>query len=82
MAEIACEHLKKGSKVYLEASLRTRAWQDDTGNQRYVTEVIADRLTMLTGRAEMPEGAASEQEAPAEPSEPMEADDSVVLISR
>ena len=39
--------LKKGDKVYIEGKLRTRSWQDQEGNNRYTTEVIADNLTML-----------------------------------
>lgn len=50
LAEIAHEYLKKGSKVYISGSLRTRKWQDKTGADRYSTEVVADELIMLDGR--------------------------------
>jgi single-strand DNA-binding protein len=50
LGEIAAEYLKKGSKVYLEGSLRTRKWQDKEGNDRYTTEVIATEMQMLDGR--------------------------------
>ena len=78
LAEIACEHLKKGSKVYLEGSLRTRTWEDEGGNKRYITEVLADRLTMLDSKRAQSasDETLPEQEAPIEPSEPLEADDS------
>lgn len=47
MAEIAGEYLKKGSKAYLEGSIKTRKWTDKTGVERYTTEVIADKLELL-----------------------------------
>ena len=50
LAEIAGESLKKGSQVYVEGSLRTRKWQDKSGNDRYTTEVIASDMQMLGGR--------------------------------
>jgi len=51
LAEIAGEYLKKGSQVYVEGSLRTRKWQDKSGNDRYTTEIIASELQMLGGRS-------------------------------
>ncbi|MBU6468592.1 MAG: single-stranded DNA-binding protein [Betaproteobacteria bacterium] len=51
LAEIAGEYLKKGSQVYLEGRLQTRKWQDKDGQERYTTEVIADRMQMLGGRS-------------------------------
>jgi len=50
LAEIAAEYLRKGSQVYIEGKLRTRKWQDKTGNDRYTTEIIADEMQMLGGR--------------------------------
>ena len=50
LAEIAGEYLKKGSQVYLEGKLQTRKWQDQQGNDRYTTEIIADQMQMLGGR--------------------------------
>ncbi len=48
LAEIAGEYLKKGSKVYIEGSLRTRKWQDkNTGQDRYTTEIIGNEMQML-----------------------------------
>lgn len=51
LAEIAGEYLKKGSKVYVEGRLQTRKWQDQQGQDRYTTEVIADNMQMLDSRA-------------------------------
>lgn len=52
LAEIAGEYLRKGSKVYVEGSLRTRKWQDQNGNDRYSTEIVASDMQMLSGRGE------------------------------
>lgn len=50
LAEIAGEYLRKGSQVYLEGSLRTRKWQDQGGQDRYTTEIVANEMQMLGGR--------------------------------
>ncbi len=50
LAEIAAEYLRKGSQVYIEGKLRTRKWQDQNGNDRWTTEIIADEMQMLGGR--------------------------------
>jgi single-strand DNA-binding protein len=51
-AEVAAEYLKKGSQVYIEGRLRTRKWQDKTGNDRYSTEVVGNDMQMLGGRGQ------------------------------
>ena len=48
-AEIAGEYLKKGSPVYVEGRIRTRKWQDKEGQDRYSTEIVADRMQLLGG---------------------------------
>lgn len=50
-AEIAQQYLKKGSKVYIEGRLQTRKWQDQNGQDRYSTEVVANDMQMLDGRS-------------------------------
>ena len=49
LGEIAGQYLKKGSKVYIEGSLRTRKYQDNNGQDRYVTEIRAEQMQMLDG---------------------------------
>jgi len=49
LAEIAGEYLKKGSKIYVEGSLRTRSW-DKEGQKHYSTEIVASEMQMLDGR--------------------------------
>ncbi len=50
LAEVAAEYLRKGSQVYIEGKLRTRKWQDKSGQDRWTTEIIADEMQMLGGR--------------------------------
>ena len=55
LGKIAEQYLRKGSKVYLEGQLQTRKWEDQSGNERYTTEVVLQgfnsALTMLDGRS-------------------------------
>jgi single-strand DNA-binding protein len=46
MAEIASQYLKKGSLAFLEGRIRTRNWQDSSGNKRYRTEIIVERIQL------------------------------------
>lgn len=50
LAEIAGEYLRKGAKIYIEGRLHTRKWQDQSGQDRYTTEVQADEMQMLDSR--------------------------------
>ena len=50
LAEVAAEYLRKGSQVYIEGKLRTRKWQDKSGQDRWTTEIVADEMQMLGGR--------------------------------
>lgn len=52
LAEIAGEYLRKGSKVYIEGKLQTRKWQDQGGQERYTTEIIANEMQMLDSRGD------------------------------
>ena len=56
LAKIAEQYLRKGSKVYLEGQLETRKWQDQSGQERYTTEIVLRQfrveLTLLDGRGE------------------------------
>jgi single-strand DNA-binding protein len=48
LAEIAGEHLSKGKTVYVEGRLQTRKWQDRDGKDRYTTEIVAEKMQMLS----------------------------------
>jgi len=50
LGEIAGEYLTKGSKVYVEGKLQTRKWQDQQGQDRYSTEIVAEKMQMLSDR--------------------------------
>jgi single-strand DNA-binding protein len=50
LAEIAGEYLRKGSQVYIEGKLQTRKWQDQNGQDRYTTEIVANDMQMLGSR--------------------------------
>jgi single-strand DNA-binding protein len=50
LAEITGQYLRKGAKVYIEGSLRTRKWQDANGNDKYTTEIVANELQMLDSK--------------------------------
>jgi single-strand DNA-binding protein len=52
LAELANEYLKKGSPVYIEGRLQTRSWDDENGQKRYMTEIVADRMQFLGRRGE------------------------------
>ena len=52
LAEIAGEYLRKGRQVYVEGRLQTRKWQDQNGQDRYTTEIVANEMQMLGGREE------------------------------
>jgi single-strand DNA-binding protein len=57
LAEIAGEYLRKGSQIYVEGKLQTRKWQDQSGQDRYTTEIIVDQMQMLGGKSGPSEGA-------------------------
>ncbi|MEY4082937.1 MAG: hypothetical protein RL483_306 [Pseudomonadota bacterium] len=50
LAEIAGEYLKKGRPVYVEGRLRTRKWQDQAGQEKTTTEIVAEQMQLLGGR--------------------------------
>jgi len=70
LGEIAGEYLKKGSKVYIEGKLQTRKWQDQNGQDRYTTEIVADQMQMLDTRGGMGDSAGYSQPASKPASQP------------
>jgi single-strand DNA-binding protein len=68
LAEIAGQYLHKGSKIFLEGRLQTRSWQDQSGNKKYMTEIVAENMQMLDRK---PQGGAPYQpSAPQAPNQP------------
>ncbi len=70
LGEIAGEYLKKGSQVYIEGKLQTRKWQDNSGNDRYTTEIVANEMQMLGGRGGGGSTGFTPDAAPAKSSQP------------
>ena len=64
LAEACARHLHKGSRVFVEGRLKTRAWEDETGQTRYRTEVQADNVIFLDGRQVLAEATMPEEELP------------------
>ena len=50
LGEVASQYLRKGSKAYFEGRIQTNKWQDQSGNDRYTTQIIANQMEMLGGR--------------------------------
>lgn len=50
LGEIVSEYIRKGSKLYIEGSLRTRKWQDAQGQDKYTTEIVASEMQMLDNK--------------------------------
>lgn len=71
LAEVAGEYLRKGSQVYIEGQLQTRKWQDQSGQDRYTTEVVVQGfngvMQMLGGKAQ----GGNQQQSPQQPQQPM-----------
>ncbi len=75
LAEIVGEYLHKGSKVYVEGSLRTRKWQDKTtGADRYTTEIIANEMQMLDSRSSNTSHNSGNHYSPSSNNSPMQND--------
>ena len=51
LAEVVAEYLKKGQQIYVEGRIQTRKWQDQSGQDRYTTEIVTNEMQMLGGRS-------------------------------
>jgi single-strand DNA-binding protein len=67
LAEVAAQYLKKGSQVYFEGKIQTRKWQDQSGQDRYTTEIVANEMQMLGGRADASGGTSDFKPTQAKP---------------
>ncbi|STX50287.1 single strand binding protein [Legionella busanensis] len=70
LGEIAGEYVRKGSKLYIEGSLRTRKWQDQQGQDRYTTEIVATDVQMLDSKVGGSAGFDDTQSAPPQHQQP------------
>ena len=55
-ADVVEKYVKKGTQVYVEGRIRTRSWDDQAGNKRYTTEIVADTLQLLGRKQDNPAG--------------------------
>jgi single-strand DNA-binding protein len=70
LAEVAEKYLKKGSQIYVEGRLQTRSWDDQNGQKRYTTEIVADNMVMLGRPSGSREGASAGGEGYSQQREP------------
>lgn len=63
LGEIAQQYLRKGSKVYIEGSLRTRQWTDQEGKERFATEIRGSNMQMLDSKGENQQSAPKQQQS-------------------
>jgi single-strand DNA-binding protein len=77
LAEIVRDYVKKGSKVYIEGKLQTRKWQDQSGQDRYTTEIIANELQLLDGKEDKPQNSQAKTPAPQANPQPDAFDDDI-----
>lgn len=79
LAEVCEKYLRKGHKIFVEGQIRTRSWDDNTGNKRYITEIYVNEMTMLGGRdsgdSNQQTEAATNQPSPADVSQDDNSDD-------
>lgn len=83
LADVVAQYLRKGSKVYIEGSIRTRKWQDQGGQDRYTTEIVASNMQMLDSAGGQQQQQAQhgqqtpQQQAPQTPAGSLDFDDDV-----
>jgi single-strand DNA-binding protein len=61
LADIAERFVRKGSQIYIEGKIRSRSWEDQSGQKRYTTEIVADTMQLLGRRNDSAGGAAAQQ---------------------
>ena len=69
-ADVVEKYVKKGTQLYIEGRIRTRSWDDQTGNKRYTTEIIADTLQLLGKKSDNPGSQQGAYPTPAQPAQP------------
>lgn len=71
-AELCEKYVQKGSQLYIEGKLRTRSWEDKQGTERYVTEILAEKIDLLGKRESQPSEQKSQSQAPAQQAQPQQ----------
>ena len=65
-ADVVERFVRKGTQLYIEGRIRTRSWDDQTGNKRYTTEIMVDNLQLLGKKSDNPGGQQGGYQAPAQ----------------
>ena len=74
-ADMVEKYVRKGTQLYVEGRIRTRSWDDQTGNKRYVTEIVADNMQLLGKKSDNPaasQGGYQSYQQPAQPAQPVQ----------
>jgi single-strand DNA-binding protein len=74
-ADVVEKYVRKGTQLYVEGRIRTRSWDDQTGNKRYVTEIVADNMQLLGKKSDNPaasQGGYQSYQQPAQPAQPVQ----------
>ena len=77
LGEICGEYLRKGSQVFIEGKVQTRAWEDKDGNKRYTTEIIAQNMQMLDSAGRQAQGESADDRFPEDEPLPGTEDDEI-----
>ncbi|MFH1236295.1 MAG: single-stranded DNA-binding protein [Parcubacteria group bacterium] len=72
LADIVTQYVKKGSRIYIEGRLQTRSWDDQSGQKRYKTEIVADNVILLDKKGDTPAPQAPSAETQAAPGQEQE----------
>lgn len=70
LADIVAEYVTKGTQIYVEGKLKTRKWQDQNGQDRYTTEIVADNMQMLGSKGEAKAAKPQRQQPPQQDFQP------------
>ena len=74
-ADVVEKYVRKGTQLYVEGRIRTRSWDDQTGNKRYVTEIVADNMQLLGKKSDNPaasQGGYQSYQQPAQSAQPVQ----------
>ena len=71
-ADLCDKYVQKGTPLYIEGKLRTRSWDDQNGNKRYVTEVLAERLVLLGGKKDNGQSQPQQTQVQPQPQAPVQ----------
>ncbi|MBR5855714.1 MAG: single-stranded DNA-binding protein [Bacteroidales bacterium] len=64
LAELSEKYINKGSQIFVEGKIRTRSWQDQTGQKRYTTEIVADNIRLLGRRSDSAQPGTYQEQRP------------------